>query len=32
VTGQRSLQPVADEAAARLRTALGSLQDSGQAG
>jgi uncharacterized protein (DUF302 family) len=32
VTGQRSLQPVADEAAARLRTALDSLQDSGQAG
>ena len=32
VTGQRSLQPVADEAAARLRIALDSLRDSGQAG
>jgi uncharacterized protein (DUF302 family) len=32
VTGQRSLQPVADEAAARLRTALDSLQDSGRTG
>ena len=32
VTGQRSLQPVADEAAARLRSALDSLQDSGHAG
>ncbi len=29
VTGQPSLQPVADEAAARLRAALGSLQGSG---
>jgi uncharacterized protein (DUF302 family) len=32
VTGQRSLQPVADEAAARLKTALDSLQDSGRTG
>jgi uncharacterized protein (DUF302 family) len=32
VTGQRSLQPVADEAAARLRTALDSLQDGGPTG
>ena len=31
VTGQRSLQPVADEAAARLRSALDSLQDTAQA-
>ncbi|SRR6266566_931613 len=29
VTGQPSLQPVADEAAARLRAAMGSLQASG---
>src|SRR6266851_8298900 len=29
VTGEPSLQPVADEAAARLRAALGSLQGSG---
>ena len=32
VTGQRSLQPVADEAAARLRAALAYLRDSGQTG
>lgn len=32
VTGQASLQPIANEAAARLRTALDSLQDSGQTG
>ncbi len=32
VTGQRSLQPVANEAAARLRTALDALQASGQPG
>jgi uncharacterized protein (DUF302 family) len=32
VTGQQSLQPVANEAAARLRTALDSLQDSGRTG
>jgi uncharacterized protein (DUF302 family) len=30
ITGQQSLQPVADEAATRLRAALDSLQDSGQ--
>ncbi len=31
VAGEASLQPVADEAAARLRAALGSVQDTGQA-
>jgi uncharacterized protein (DUF302 family) len=30
ITGQQSLQPVADEAATRLRAALDSLQNSGQ--
>lgn len=32
VTGEQSLQPVADEAASRLRAALDSLQDGRQAG
>ena len=32
VTGQQSLQPVADEAGARLRAALDSLQESSQEG
>jgi uncharacterized protein (DUF302 family) len=32
VTGEPSLQPVADEAASRLRAALDSLQDGSQAG
>ena len=32
VTGQQSLQPIANEAAARLRAALDSLRDGGQPG